>query len=229
FTANYLPFLLETGFLFFLAGSLWFIYKRFRKINSANLQHETWFRNLANRSFVAWLLGFGLTAFYVVLYWFPEKLSALITFSDPLSRFLRNQPADHWFLYGAFYTLAVLIMGFRALLKYRHSNYHTLRTWVNMLVQLLLAFLLPGLLLLFNQPEFYFSYFWPLKFDYLFPEALESLLSQPGGLPVFMICWSFLLTFVATPMLTFFLGKHWYCSLVCGCVALAEAAGGPFP
>ncbi|HOP44463.1 MAG TPA: 4Fe-4S binding protein, partial [Flavobacteriales bacterium] len=36
------------------------------------------------------------------------------------------------------------------------------------------------------------------------------------------------LTFVATPVLTFLYGKRWYCSWVCGCGGLAETAGDPF-
>jgi len=61
----------------------------------------------------------------LVLYWFPEHLKYLIQIFDPISQFLRNKPADRWLLYGAFYTLAVVIMGIRALLKYRHSNYQS--------------------------------------------------------------------------------------------------------
>ena len=37
-----------------------------------------------------------------------------------------------------------------------------------------------------------------------------------------------MLTFVATPVLTFLYGKRWYCSWVCGCGGLAETAGDPF-
>ena len=43
-----------------------------------------------------------------------------------------------------------------------------------------------------------------------------------------MVFWSVLLSFVATPVLTYFWGKRWYCSWVCGCGALAETAGDPF-
>ena len=33
------------------------------------------------------------------------------------------------------------------------------------------------------------------------------------------------MTFIATPILTYFYGKRWYCSWVCGCGGLAETAG----
>ena len=34
--------------------------------------------------------------------------------------------------------------------------------------------------------------------------------------------------FVITPVLTYFYGKRWYCSWVCGCGGLAETAGDPY-
>jgi len=37
-----------------------------------------------------------------------------------------------------------------------------------------------------------------------------------------------MLTFVATPVLTYFYGKRWYCSWVCGCGGLAETLGDPW-
>ncbi|MBK0402450.1 4Fe-4S binding protein [Adhaeribacter sp. BT258] len=228
FTPERIPFLNEAGFFLFISSGLWLIFKRFKKTNAANLQHQTWFRNLASRGIAAWLLGVVLTGFYVVLYWFPHTLEFLIREFDGLSQLLRNKKADQWFLYGAFYTLAVIIMGIRALLKYRHSKHHLLRTSVNIFFQLVFAFLLPHILVFFNQPEFYFSYFWPLKFEYLFPDTIHHILAHPGGLPVFMIFWSVLLSFVVTPVLTYFWGKRWYCSWVCGCGALAETAGDPF-
>ena len=33
---------------------------------------------------------------------------------------------------------------------------------------------------------------------------------------------------IATPILTYFFGKRWYCSWVCGCGGLAETLGDPF-
>ena len=94
------------GFLLFLTGSGWLIFKRFRKTDPANLQHFNWFRSLSARGVSAWLLGFFLTGFYVVLYWFPASLNFLIKPLDPFSFWLRNKPADNWFLYGALYSLA---------------------------------------------------------------------------------------------------------------------------
>ena len=43
-----------------------------------------------------------------------------------------------------------------------------------------------------------------------------------------MVFWGAAMIFLATPLLTFFFGKRWYCSWVCGCGGLAETAGDPF-
>ncbi|KAA9345921.1 4Fe-4S binding protein [Adhaeribacter soli] len=217
-----------TGFGLFTLGSIWYIYLKFRNTDSANLQHYVWFNQFSARRSAAWLLGIILTAFYIVLFWFPEYLTGLIRIFDPLSFLLRGRQADEWFLYGGLYTLAILIMGVRALLKYQSSPYHKWRTVSIMFFQLVLAFILPNVLALFKEPEFYFSYFWPLKYDYLFPVSFENLQKHPGGLTTFMLFWTVSLSFLATPILTYFFGKRWYCSWVCGCGGLAETAGDPF-
>ena len=93
--------------------------------------------------------------------------------------------------------------------------------------QLGFAFLLPGVLVAFQNPELYFTYFWPLKYDYLFPDTVGKLLHD-GGLGAFMVFWGVVMSFVATPVLTYFFGKRWYCAWVCGCGGLAETAGDPY-
>ena len=157
------------------------------------------------RGMLGWIFGIVFTGFYVILYWAPSNLEHLVRMTDPLSYVMRGQPADRWFLYGLFYTQAVLVMGVRMIIKYRHNRYQILRTISVMFFQLGLAFILPGLLLMFNQPEFYFSYFWPLKYEYL---------SNASALGVFMVFWGAVMTVVATPVLTYFFGKRWYCSWV---------------
>jgi ferredoxin-type protein NapH len=188
----------------------------------------TWFSALKALGAAAWVLGVVLTGLYVLLYWFPGTLEGLIRLFDPLSAWIRGREADRWFMYGSFYTFAVLIMGVRAFVKYRHSRYQMIRTFSVVFFQLGFAFLIPSLLVLLSQPEYYFSYFWPLKYDYLWPSTFSWLTSQPGGLGVFMLFWGAVMSLVATPVLTYFYGKRWYCSWVCGCGGLAETAGDPF-
>ncbi len=199
------------------------------KTSATGVHYEnTFFKGITNRKLSAWLLGISLTTFYIFVYWFPDLLEPLVKAVDPFSYYLRGIPADQWFLYGTFYTSAVLIMGTKALIKYRSVAYHVRRTLSVMFFQFILAWLIPAFLIKLNQPEFYFSYFWPLKYDYLFPGTINYLTSQPGALGTFMIFWGASLTFVGTPVLTYFFGKRWYCSWVCGCGGLAETAGDSF-
>src|SRR5690606_36946935 len=155
-----------------------------------------------------------LTGTYILLYWFPQVFTHLYRAFDPLSEWMRGQPADQWFMYGFFYTLAVVVMGVRAYARYRHSRYHVIRTTSVIFFQLGIAFIFPSILLLLNQPEFYFHYFWPLKYDYLWPGTTEAF-SSAGATGVFMVFWGAMMIVVATPILTYFFGKRWYCSWVC--------------
>lgn len=211
----------------FVGGALVYIWDAYRRRAPGVRNEGVMFSANTARGLFAWALGVVLTGLYVLLYWFPETLDGLIRVVDPLAYTLRGSAADHWFLYGTIYTLAVLVMGVRALLKYRHSRYHVIRTLSVMAVQLVLAYLIPYLLVLFQQPEFYFSYFWPLKYDYLWPGTI-GYLTESGGLGYFMVFWGAAMIFVATPVLTYFFGKRWYCSWVCGCGGLAETAGDPY-
>ncbi len=114
-----------------------------------------WLRKSTSRGNIAWLTGVFLTGFYIVLYWWPYLLTGLMRGLDPLSTLLRGKAADQWFLYGTFYTLAIFIMGVRALLKYRHSQYQIIRTLSVIFFQLVFAYLIPHFLVLLNQPEFH--------------------------------------------------------------------------
>lgn len=185
------------------------------------------FKSMTNKGVIAWILAILLTGFYIIIYWYPWLLDGLIGVFDPLSRFLTNKPADNWFMYGALYSLAVVTMGIRFIGKYRHSRYHVIRTFSVMFFQVGFAFLIPMFLKKLNQPEFYFSYFWPLKYNYLFPSDVSTLMSS-GNLGIFMVFWGAMMTFIATPILTYKYGKRWYCSWVCGCGGLAETAGDPY-
>jgi polyferredoxin len=222
-TAPLLMFLLSFG-LVSLGGILYIVRNQMKDppgIRNDNRVTDPLFA----RGAPAWLIFVVFTGFYVLLYWFPGSLTHLIRMLDPLSGVLRNRPADQWFLYGSFYTLAVLIMGLRAILKYRQSRYQIVRTGSIVFVQLVLAYVIPSLMVFLNQPEYYFSYFWPLSYDALFPSKFEGLRSHPGGLGVFLFGWGAMMSFVATPILTYFFGKRWYCSWVCGCGGLANTLG----
>jgi len=180
------------------------------------------------RGVLGWLYGVAFTAFYVVLYWYPQALVHMVGSVEPLSQALRGTPADRWFLYGTLYTAAVLVMGVRMLVRYRHSKYQIVRTISVMFFQCIAAWMVPAILVNIGSKEYYFHYFWPLKYDYLFPSSFSSMLASPDKLVVFMAFWGVCMTFIATPVLTYFFGKRWYCSWVCGCGALAETLGDPW-
>lgn len=175
----------------------------------------------------------GLTSLYLAIYFKPSLIWGWVRLTDPLTIWLTGSAADQWSFYSALYTAAVLCFGVRSLYRFAGSRYHTLRTLTLMGVQLGLAFLIPALLKKAQLPDFYFSYFWPLKPDYLLPfdymiDPSSGLISaQLNGMAVgrAMLLWSLLMTFILTPLLTYLYGKRWYCSWVCGCGALAETFG----
>lgn len=209
-------------------GALVYSFSYYLKKPAGIYNNDIWFSAWTSKGVIAWMIGIVMTGFYVILYFFPWLLDGLKKTFHPLSHILTGKDADHWFVYGSFYTFAIVIMGMRALVRYRHSRHQLIRTSSVIFFQLMFAYLLPHLLVLFQKPEFYFSYFWPLKYEYLFPSSLEKIITTGKGLGWFMIFWSLMMLLIATPVLTYFFGKRWYCSWVCGCGGLANTAGDPY-
>jgi len=223
----FLSFVLSVGLV--VTGGLIFVLAQGKESSPGIKNDGIMFNSFTSRGIWGWILGILLTGFYVILYWSPHLLENWIRMMDPLAYSLYGKGADQWFLYGTFYTLAVLVMGIRMIVyKYRHNRYHQVRTISIIFFQLGFAYLIPNLLKSLNQPEFYFSYFWPLKIEYLFPGSIGSLIAHPGGLGIFMVFWGAVMSFIGTPVLTYFFGKRWYCSWVCGCGGLANTMGDPF-
>ncbi len=184
----------------------------------------------ASPNFTAWLglfTGFYLIVFYILLYWYPEHMNPWIQMVDPVSRMLNGKGASQWFLYGFLYTVVVLVMGVRMIAKYRHNNYQILRTFSVMFFQTGFAFLLPEILVRLNQPWFDFKNIWPLNYTFFFDWNIKQLI-ESGGLGIFMLVWGIVLTVIGVPVITYFFGKRWYCSWVCGCGGLAETLGDPY-
>ena len=219
-----------TGIVPVMVGCSIYIYKTFSEKTDAAGNHQVYSSGLTGRGIAGWAFAIFLTGFYVVLYWGPDAYwqdSALVSMFHPVSEGLFGFYADKWFLYGFIYTVSILIMGVRAILKYRHNNYQIVRTVSVMFFQLGFAFLIPMFLKAMSQPEFYFSYFWPLDYDMLWPSNV-SWLSSAGTLALWMLILSAVITFIGAPILTYYFGKRWYCSWVCGCGGLANTAGDPF-
>ncbi|HIP36459.1 MAG TPA: 4Fe-4S binding protein [Crocinitomix sp.] len=212
------------------------------KHKSAGVKNDgVFFRSLTNRGVMGWIVAVVLTVFYVFLYWYPEHLglgtngqpnTGLVGLFDPLSLLLKGQVASQWFVYGTIYTILILSLGIKFLVKYRHNRYHFIRTLVVICSQLILAYLLPEILEGFSNPDHYFAkdlkYFWPLNYYFFDNWHLENMTEHGGALGMFYFIWGMFMFLVLTPLLTYWVGKRWYCSWVCGCGGLAETAGDSF-
>lgn len=217
-------------------GVIWFSWRAFR-IKIPGIKNDgVMFSSWTNRGLWAWIAGIVITAFYVLLYWFPtylgqtgsdESNTGLVAFFDPLSQLLKGSPASQWFVYGTLYTLAILVFGIRFIWKYRHNKYQVLRTISVMFFQLGFAFLIPEFLQKLNYPYNDLKNMWPLNYYFFDEWNIKAFLSS-GNLGLIMLVFGVLMIFLISPVLTYFYGKRWYCSWVCGCGGLAETAGDPF-
>lgn len=183
--------------------------------------------SMKNRGILGMITGSFLILFYIVLYWFPAYLVTLVAMVSPISEMLSGNPASQWFLYGLIYTLAIIVMGIRMFRKYRGNKYQQLRTASVMFFQTAFAFLIPEILVMMNQPYFDFKNIWPLDYDFFYDYQISTFLSS-GGVGMFMLIWGILLIIIGVPTFTYFFGKRWYCSWVCGCGGLAETVGDPY-
>jgi ferredoxin-type protein NapH len=208
-------------------GGLLYILPLYRNEPEGIKNDGIYFSSMKSRGLLGIITGTWLIVFYVILYWFPEYLTNLVLMVDPLSIFLSGNPASQWFLYGFIYTLAILVMGIRMFRKYRGNNYQTIRTASVMFFQLAFAFLIPEILVLLNKPWHDFKNIWPLDYSFFYDYRMEGMLSS-GALGMFMLVWGIILIIVGVPFFTYFYGKRWYCSWVCGCGGLAETLGDPY-
>lgn len=173
------------------------------------------------------IAGTYLIAFYILLYWAPAYINNWIAMVSPISEMLSGNGASRWFLYGMMYTVIVIVMGIRMMSKYQHNKYQRIRTMSVMFFQTAIAFLIPEILIRLDKPYYDFKNMWPLDYDFFFKYNLENLISS-GGLGIFMLVWGIALFLIGVPVITYFFGKRWYCSWVCGCGGLAETMGDPF-
>ncbi len=227
------------GGIFF--GVLLYTYGTYAGKPAGIKNNGVWFNSLTSRGVLGWITGAVLTTFYVLLYWFPEMLglsqgenttnTGVIALFDPLSKALNGNPATQWFMYGTIYTLLVLAFGIKFIVKYRHNRYQTIRTIVVILSQLVFAYFIPEILEGLNDSDAYFAkdlkYFWPLNYYFFEDWHLNNMLNS-GTLGMFYLVWGIFMFAVFTPIITYFVGKRWYCSWVCGCGGLAETAGDSF-
>ena len=222
----------NTSLIFFLSfilgiiGALMYILPKSREhpgIKNNHIYHST----LHNRGWLGIIAGAYLIGFYILLYFYPQHLVNWTILVDPVSKVLNGGPASQWFLYGFLYTIAILVMGIRMIIKYRHNQYQIIRTVSVMFFQTAFAFLIPQILSLLNQPSMDLKNIWPLDYSFFFDYNINNLINS-GGLGVFMLVWGTALFLIGVPVFTYFFGKRWYCSWVCGCGGLAETLGDPY-
>ncbi len=197
--------------------------------------------SISSKGILAWVLGAILTTFYVLLYWFEGALglgvdgaenTGFIALFDPLSQFFKGQPASQWFAYGTLYTFFIVVFGVKFMFKYRENRYQLIRTSVVIFSQLVLAYLLPEILEGFSDPNHYFAKdiknVWPLNYYFFHGWHVDNMLEHGGNLGMFYFVVGLLMFLVITPVATYYYGKRWYCSWICGCGGLAETAGDSF-
>lgn len=211
-----------------MIGSIAYNLPNIKLLGVAGIKHNGIYHdNITNRGWLAWIVLFYLVLFYVLLYFWPQYLANNIILVDPISKFLSGNPAGHWFLYGFIYCVAMTLMAVRMFIKYRRNNYQLVRTVVVLFFQIIFAFLVPEILVRFDQPWYDFKNAWPLDYDFFFQYNITDLINN-GGLGIFMFVWGLTLSFIIIPVMVYFFGKRWYCSWVCGCGGLAETLGDPY-
>ncbi len=214
-------------FLLAFIGAMIFIIPKFRD-GLPGIKHNGIFKtSLNSQGIIGILMGSFLILFYIILYFFPVYIVEWVSISEVASMGLFGREASQWFLYGFLYTFAVLVMGLRFLTKYRHNKYQRIRTYSVMFFQLIVAFMMPQILFALNLPEVDLKNIWPLDYSIFYEWRISSYI-ESGTMGMMMLVWSIALIVVAVPVLTYFIGKRWYCSWVCGCGGLAETAGDTF-
>lgn len=221
------------------------IFVKYGHTTSGIKNNYTYFNSLSSRGILGWIAGIFLTLFYIQLYLGKDPFPEMVSMFDGLSNVLKGQDANKWFLYGTLYTFVILFLGIKFMVKYRHNRYHLMRTIVVILSQLILAYFIPNIMeaLNFNSAttlvdgkEVYQGYYdanpinsWPLNYKAFTPGTLKAQTAeayQPLGL--LYLFWGILMFLIVTPVVTYFVGKRWYCSWFCGCGGLAETGGDAF-
>jgi ferredoxin-type protein NapH len=181
---------------------------------------NTYHNPLGSRAGAAWALSGLLMVCFLLLYFGPIPwLGIRVDVFQVAAEALHLQ--SKWILYGLLYTLAMILGGVFVIRRHGSSRYQLVRTSSVVLVQIVFAFALPLVMKVFAHNEYYFSYFWPLKIEYLYPSVILKE-------PFLILLYSFFGSLIAFPILAYFLGKRFYCSWICGCGGLANTAGEPF-
>jgi polyferredoxin len=233
-------YVLSYSLLSIIVGTFIYARRTYLKHPEGIKNNGVWFNSLSNRGVLGWIVGIVLTTFYVLLYWWPQYVglgvndgpnTGLVALFDPLSQLLKGQKASQWFVYGTIYTVLIIGLGAKFMYKYRHNRYQLVRTSVVIISQLFLAYLIPEILEGLNSEKAYFAKdiknMWPLNYYFFEGWHLDNM-KNGGTLGMLYLVIGILMFTVITPIITYYVGKRWYCSWVCGCGGLAETAGDSF-
>lgn len=211
-----------------IVGALMYIIPKVKTDGHAGIKNNHIFHRAAtSRGWIGIIVGTFLIGFYIALYFYPEYIANWVLMMDPISLSLNGNVASQWFLYGILYCVAMVVMGIRMYIKYRHSKYQIVRTTSVLFFQIAFAFLIPQILERLNQPAVDLKNMWPLDYTFFFSYRLDNLMAN-GTLGLFMLGWGIALFVIGVPVFVYFFGKRWYCSWVCGCGGLAETLGDPY-
>lgn len=208
-----------------LGGLLYALPLLFKK---PGIHHNHIYHNKSQtRKWPAIIVFVILVGFYIVLYQFPGYLANQIALVEPLADIMAGNASDRWFLYGFLYTITMVTMGIRMAFKYRGNMYQQVRNVTVVFFQVAFAFTLPQIMTRLQLPAYDLKSAWPLEYTFFFDYRVDQYLEE-GTLGLFLFGWGIALFALGVPMLTYFLGKRWYCSWVCGCGGLAETVGDPY-
>jgi len=223
---QWLAFLLTFGLA--IIGGVLYIIPDFILLGPAGIKNNKLFQHSATtRGWGGIVTAVFFVTFYFLLYFFPDLIVNPILTTNKMSLSLSGNPASQWFMYGLIYCSVMTVFAIKMYVKYRHNLYQVIRTTVVLFFQVAFAFLIPELLVRFNQPWYDFKNAWPLNYTFFFEWNLDTLMNS-GHLGMFMLVWGIVLTVIVIPVMVYFLGKRWYCSWVCGCGGLAETLGDPY-
>lgn len=209
-----------------ILGALLFILPEAQKPAGIK-NNDIYFNPAMTRKWLGIGIGTFLIFFYIALYFKPQYIANWTMLVDPVSKLINGGEASRWFMYGFLYTISVLVMGIRYIIKYRHSKYQIFRTLSIMFFQTCIAFILPEIMSNLNLPSADLKNMWPLDYSFFFNYRIDKLIAG-GTFGIFLLVWGIALFVVGVPVMVYFFGKRWYCSWVCGCGGLAETLGDPF-
>ena len=112
---NIYTLIISLGLIF--TGIIWYTNLSYKNKSKGIKNDGIWFKSISSRGLMGWATGIVLTAFYIVLYFYPQLLglgkggtsnTGLIAIFDPLSQLLSGRNASQWFVYGTLYTLSLI-------------------------------------------------------------------------------------------------------------------------